>query len=108
MPVYSVENYLEKCIHSISIQKLDLKQFEIIAVNDGSSGGSIDILKRLEKNNTNLIIYNQENKGLSGARNSGLNIAKGKYVLFVDSDDIILPGCLNNLIRLAEKMKLIF
>ncbi len=87
IPVYNVEKYLEECLDSAVNQTL--KDIEIICVNDGSTDNSLDILKKYERKYKNITIINQENKGLSGARNSGLKIAKGKYVYFFDSDDII-------------------
>lgn len=87
IPVYNVEEYLEECLDSAVNQTL--KDIEIICVNDGSTDNSLDILKKYERKYKNITIINQENKGLSGARNSGLKIAKGKYVYFFDSDDII-------------------
>lgn len=88
IPVYNVENYLEECLDSI--YKLNVNK-EIILVNDGSTDNSFEIIKRYKKiYSSETIIVNQKNKGLSGARNSGLDIASGKYVAFVDSDDFIL------------------
>lgn len=87
IPVYNVEEYLEECLDSAVNQTL--KDIEIICVNDGSTDNSLDILKKYERKYKNITIINQENKGLSGARNSGLKVAKGKYVYFFDSDDII-------------------
>lgn len=87
IPVYNVEKYLEECLNSAVNQTL--KEIEIICVNDGSTDSSLEILKKYEEKYNNITIINQENKGLSGARNSGLNKAKGKYIYFFDSDDII-------------------
>lgn len=87
IPVYNVEDYLEECLYSAVNQSL--REIEIIAVNDGSTDRSLEILKKYEKKYENFIIIDQENKGLSGARNSGLKVAKGKYIYFLDSDDYI-------------------
>lgn len=87
VPVYNVEKYLRQCLDSAVGQTL--KGIEIIAVNDGSTDGSLYILQEYKKKYNNFFIINQKNKGLSAARNSGLSNAKGKYVYFLDSDDYI-------------------
>ena len=87
IPVYNVEKYLEECLDSAVNQTL--KEIEIIAVNDGSKDSSLDILNKYKKKYENFNVINQENKGLSGARNAGIKMAKGKYVYFLDSDDYI-------------------
>ena len=86
VPIYNVEKYLEKCINSLLSQTLE--DIQIILVNDGSKDNSGNIAKECEKNNKDRVIYvEKENGGLSDARNYGLKCAKGKYVVFVDSDD---------------------
>lgn len=84
VPVYNTEKYLDKCLNSIFNQTN--QDFEIICVNDGSTDKSSEIL---EKYKDDIIIINQENMGLSEARNNGVKKAAGKYLLFVDSDDYI-------------------
>mgnify|MGYP002856090484 CR=1 FL=1 len=84
VPVYNVEKYLEECLESLINQTF--KDMEIICVNDGSTDSSGEILKKYEDR---VKVINQENKGLSGARNTGIQIAQGKYIGFVDSDDWI-------------------
>ncbi len=85
IPVYNVEKYLVKCLESAFSQTL--KEIEIIAVNDGSTDNSLKILESYK--DSRLKIITQENQGLSGARNTGIKIAKGEYLLFLDSDDYI-------------------
>lgn len=87
IPVYNVEKYLGKCIESIINQTYN--NLEIILVNDGSKDGSKDICEAYKKKDKRIIVVNKENGGLSDARNSGIKIAKGKYIGFVDSDDYI-------------------
>ncbi len=82
VPVYNVEKYLKKCLDSIF--KQTFKDFEVIVVNDGTKDKSMDIVK-----NYDVKIIEQENQGLSEARNSGVKIATGDYLIFVDSDDYI-------------------
>ena len=104
IPVYNVENYLEECLDSAVNQTL--KEIEIIAVNDGSTDSSLDILNKYKDKYKNINIINQENKGLSGARNSGLKLAKGKYVYFLDSDDYINIDSMEVCYKEAEKYNL--
>lgn len=83
---YNIENYIEKCLNSLLKQSLD--NIEIIVVNDGSTDSTPRIIEKISNNNINkVIVVNQKNKGLGEARKSGLKIAKGEYLLFVDGDD---------------------
>lgn len=86
VPVYNVEHYLEECLDSLLRQKY--KSMEIICVDDGSTDGSAEILKKYQESHTKIKVISKENGGLSSARNAGLAKAEGKYVAFVDSDDI--------------------
>lgn len=91
IPVYNVEKYVEKCLSScLEIQQYS-SDFEIIIVNDGTKDRSLEIIERITKGRTNVSIINKSNGGLSSARNVGLKSAKGDYVWFVDSDDIVNP-----------------
>lgn len=97
IPVYNVENYLRKAL--LSVEKQTMKDIEVIIVNDGSTDGSSKIIDEFSERNKNFIVINQENKGLSEARNTGLNVSKGNYIAFMDSDDYIEPNfieCLYN------------
>lgn len=89
VPVYNVEQYLGNCIDSILNQTF--KDFELILVNDGSTDNSLDICKHYKNIDDRICIINKKNGGLSSARNAGLDIAKGEYIGFVDSDDYIHP-----------------
>lgn len=82
IPVYNVEEYIKKCLDSVIDQSF--KDFEVIVVNDGTKDNSMEIVK-----NYPVTIINQENQGLSAARNTGAKKAKGKYILFLDSDDYL-------------------
>jgi len=97
VPVYNVEEYLEKCIESIEQQDIPYEEYEVIIVNDGSVDRSLQIAEQLETRYKNIEVYSQPNGGLSAARNKGLKYAKGKYVWFVDSDDWIEPDALKNI-----------
>ncbi|MEW9080439.1 glycosyltransferase [Terrisporobacter glycolicus] len=87
VPVYNVEKYLEECLDSVVNQTL--KNIEIICINDGSTDGSLGILNKYKKKYSNIKIINQDNAGLSAARNAGIREAKGEYIYFLDSDDYI-------------------
>lgn len=105
IPVYNVEIYLPQCLDSVLAQ--EIQNFEVICVNDGSKDGSEMILEEYAAQYANLIVVNQENKGLSGARNSGLGIAKGEYVFFLDSDDFLMDShSLHSALCFAESQKL--
>lgn len=87
IPVYNSENTIKKCIDSILIQ--NKKNIEIILINDGSTDNSLGICKELEKNFPVVRVINQKNQGVSVARNIGISESSGKYILFIDSDDVI-------------------
>ena len=89
VPVYNVEQVLEKCL--LSIKNQTYQNYEVIMIDDGSNDKSGKICdKYMEKDNTYRVIH-KKNEGVSKARNYGLDMAKGKYVMFIDSDDSILP-----------------
>ncbi len=103
LPVYKVEAYLERCLKSIIEQDIPSDDYEVIIVNDGSPDKSRDIVLAFQQNYFNIILIDQENKGVSDARNHGLEIAVGKYILFIDPDDYIEANSLSGSIKLAEK-----
>ena len=89
VPVYNVENYLKRCLKSLIAQTYT--NLEIILVNDGSTDGSGNIIREFAEKDSRFIIINKENGGLSDARNAGINIARGQFFVFVDSDDYVHP-----------------
>ena len=106
VPVYNVADYLAKCLDSLITQDLPQDEYEVIVVNDGSTDNSGQIAKKYADKYSNIILINQENQGLSGARNTGISNAKGEYIQFVDSDDYLEPMVLGELIEKIEKENL--
>ena len=100
VPVYNVEKYLSRCLDSIVNQTL--QDIEIICVNDGSTDGSLEILKEYASKDKRIKIINQENQGLGAARNSGIKVARGAYIGFVDSDDWIDKNYYESLFKKAN------
>lgn len=87
VPVYNVAGYLRPCLDSIERQTFD--DFEVILINDGSTDGSLRILQEYVDRNEHFTLIDQENKGLGEVRNVGIRHARGEYIAFVDSDDIL-------------------
>ena len=97
VPVYNVEEYLEECLESI--QKQTYSDIEVILVNDGSTDRSKEICEQYCEKDSRFKLVNQENKGLSGARNRGMLESKGEFISFVDSDDVLKEDMLEQLIK---------
>ena len=87
IPIYNTEKYIKECLNSIINQTL--KEIEIICINDGSTDNSLKILEQYAQKDKRIIILNQENSGSAIARNKAINIAKGEYLSFIDSDDYV-------------------
>ena len=96
VPVYNVENYLEECLESIKNQTYT--DIEVILVNDGSTDGSKEICERFCQVDSRFKLINQENQGLSAARNRGVKESVGQFIMFVDSDDVINTNVLEVLL----------
>lgn len=103
VPVYNTEKYLSQCLESITNQSY--KNIEIILINDGSTDRSGEICRIWSKKDSRIILIEQENQGQGNARNKGIKIASGKYLLFVDSDDYIDKTLVEDAYRYIEKMK---
>ena len=101
VPVYNVEKYLAECLDSILAQTLD--DIEIICVNDGSVDCSVDLLRAFAERDNRINIVDRPNGGPSAARNTGIEKAHGKYILFVDSDDAIYPNLCEKVFTAAER-----
>ena len=103
VPVYNVENYLERCVESIIEQTY--KQVEIILINDGSTDSCPVICDALANKYKTITVLHKQNGGLSDARNKGIEISKGEYIAFIDSDDYIYPRYLEVLLRAVQRDK---
>ena len=97
IPVYNVENYIEECL--ASVLKQTFKNYEVIIVNDGTTDNSAQIASVFTENDSRFKLVNQENQGLSGARNTGIQEAKGEYIAFLDSDDWIDKNFIEKLLE---------
>lgn len=106
MPVYNTAPYLDAAIQSVIAQKLE--DFELIIINDGSTDGSQSILEYWKAKDTRLNVTSQNNMGLSRTRNKGLSLAKGAYIYFMDSDDLIHPDTLSKCYLLCQEQNLEF
>lgn len=106
VPVYNTEKYIGECIDSLSSQ-IGAENTEIIIINDGSTDNSRVIAEEYIGNysDLNIKLINQENKGLSNARNVGVTYATGEYLMFVDSDDYLLQGCIERISKQIDKKK---
>ncbi|MBE6714009.1 MAG: glycosyltransferase [Ruminococcaceae bacterium] len=102
VPVYKVEDYLEKCLDSVYPQLTD--ECEVVLVDDGSPdncGAICDAYR--EKHPERTTVVHQENKGIGGARNAGVNAAKGEFLFFIDSDDTVNPGAIRTVLDAVDK-----
>lgn len=107
IPIYRTELYLEECLNSVLSQRLgrsySLQDIEIICVDDESPDNSKEIVLSYVKNNSNIIFLEQKNQGQSAARNNALKISRGKYILFLDSDDLLPEEALISLLKVADE-----
>ena len=106
VPTYKVEAYIEKCIRSLEDQDLPKEEYEIIVINDGSPDRCREIVEELQKEFSNIVLINQENQGVSMARNNGFNIARGEFIMPVDADDYVFPKSFGLSINKLEQKNL--
>ena len=100
VPIYKVEQYLERCVQSICNQTYP--KLEIILVDDGSPDQCGELCEMYAKKDERIRVVHKENGGLSDARNEGVKYATGKYILFVDSDDYIAEDLVEKTVEVAE------
>lgn len=101
IPVYNVEKYLKKCVESVLTQSY--RNLQIILVDDGSTDKSPEICDEYAKHDNRILVVHKKNGGLSSARNSGLKVACGNYITFLDSDDYVSPTIYEELYRVLEE-----
>ena len=106
IPAYNAERYLDRCIESCECQDIGIDDYEVIIVDDGSTDKTLQIAEALSKKYLNICVYTQVNKGQSVARNMALDVAVGKYVMFVDADDFLIEKSIGQVLVLAENNQL--
>lgn len=104
IPVFNTEKYIEECLMSVLSQTL--KDIEVICINDGSTDHSLEILKDFRERDDRVTVLDQLNEGQSSARNKALSLATGKYIYFMDSDDLITSQMLEELYTMSEEKNL--
>ena len=102
VPIYNTRPYLEACVQSILDQQFD-RPFEVLLIDDGSTDGCAAVCDAFAAKDERVRVVHQENQGLSAARNTGIDAARGKYIAFVDSDDIVLPAYLQRMFDACEQ-----
>lgn len=102
IPVYNVEKYLEKCLESLVNQKTDFS-YDVIVVNDCSPDNSIFIMEKYKEHPLIKIVHHECTRGVSAARNTGLQLARGRYIMFVDSDDFLTENAVHDLMSAAYR-----
>ncbi len=106
IPCYNCEKFLPDCLNSVINQNIDKSNYEIICVNDGSKDNTLSILREYEKNHSNITVIDKENGGVSSARNVGVNNCRGRYIWFVDSDDMVQPNVALQAVNCMVEMSL--
>ncbi len=103
IPAYNVEEYIEKCIYSILDQTY--KNIEVIVINDGSTDNTGNLINNILGSNDRGIVIHKSNSGVSAARNSGIEVSSGEYLIFVDGDDFISPDLVEYMLHLVNSTK---
>ena len=101
IPVFNAEKFLVDCIKSVCNQTF--KDIEIILLDDGSTDNSLQICRMMSKYDKRIVVISKENTGVADTRNVGLDCAKGEYIFFCDSDDLLVQDCLMRLISIAQE-----
>lgn len=102
IPMYNVEPYVERCLRSLEDQDISRDEYEIICINDGSPDNCRGVVEALQREFDNIILINQENQGVSRARNKGMDLAAGSYLLMVDPDDYLQPNVLKERLEIMD------
>jgi glycosyltransferase involved in cell wall biosynthesis len=98
VPVYGVEDCIQRCFESLYRQRLDERLYEIVVINDGTTDDSMQIVAQFSETHSNILTLTQANAGVSAARNAGIRVARGRYLLFVDPDDAIAAYSLDAIV----------
>lgn len=106
IPIYNVEKYIHPCLESVFNQGLSEDEFEVILVDDGCTDNTLHVVGLFLTKNKNIHIVHQKNQGPASARNNGMRNAKGKFILFIDSDDLLIEQGLQNLLSIASEHSL--
>lgn len=101
VPMYNCEEYIEDCLNSVLRQSVDC--YEVICINDGSTDNTLKKVAEIKVCNDKIKIFSQYNQGLSVARNTGISKAMGKYIVFLDSDDMLVDNALEVLLEWVSK-----
>ncbi|MFA0462276.1 glycosyltransferase family 2 protein, partial [Vibrio sp. 10N.261.45.F1] len=105
VPVYNSEEYIRDTLQAIENQ--DYPELELILINDGSTDTTFDIISKFEFSHVSTVILNEKNSGVSNSRNKGIKISTGKYITFVDADDLIEPDFISELVCQSENKNLV-
>lgn len=103
IPAYNSEKYISRTLTSLLRQNAEAASYEIIVVDDGSVDNTMAICEEFAKNNENIHVVHQENRGVSAARNHGIALARGRWITFVDSDDYVLPHYIHQVISVSSE-----
>lgn len=104
IPVFNVAEFLPACLDSVVGQAFS--DMEVLCIDDGSSDASPSILDRYAASDSRIRVFHRDNSGLSAARNAGMEIASGEYLLFLDSDDALAPGALETIVKISDEYAL--
>lgn len=105
IPVFNGEKYITKCVDSIEQEKQYQKEIDVVIVDDGSIDGTYKLSEQLAQRYNNVRVFYKENGGVSSARNLGLSVACGQFVLFVDADDALAPNALSYIMKEVKRNK---
>ncbi len=106
IPIYNVEKYLKECLDSLIVgvsQKIE-NQIEVLLINDGSTDNSLSICREYVEKKKYIKLLSKKNGGLSSARNLGISVAKGRYVSFIDSDDIVSIRYVSSILKIINQI----
>lgn len=100
IPAYNAEKFIDRCLKSVINQTYT--DLQIIVINDGSEDNTLSVIRKYEEQDIRFFVIDQENRGVSSARNAGLNIVEGEYVLFIDSDDWIESNMIERMVVASQ------